>query len=288
MRYLPIAAFLGLSLLWGSEWMLTASLPRQPHLRALALQYAIAAGLLLPWAIHRRLWRRPLRSLVHVVIVGIGMLCLPQILIFMGNGRLPPAVSLVGLAAVPVWLAVGGRLMITPAVCGLAGVLFLADQGLNIPVRQSLWLLLPLAATCLLAWALDRAEKVMQEMSIAEALFGQCAVCALSLWIASQLLEREALTWSATSAMGFAVDAALMVVCGYLLFYWLLSKFGAGRVSTLQWTQPFVATAESTVLMGIRPGWALISGGILIVIATVWVFSNRDEAGGVLFEITRR
>jgi drug/metabolite transporter (DMT)-like permease len=223
-----------------------------------------------------------------VVIVGIGMLCLPQILIFMSNGRLPPAVSLVALAAVPVWLAVGGRLVITPAVCGLAGVLFLAEQGLDIPVHQSLWLLLPLAATCLLAWALACAEKVMQEMSIAEALFGQCAVCALSLWIASRLLEREALTWSATSVMGFATAAALMVVCGYLLFYWLLSKFGAGRVSILQWTQPFVATVESAALMAIRPGWALISGGILIVIATVWVFSNRDEAGGVLFEITRR
>jgi drug/metabolite transporter (DMT)-like permease len=288
MRYLPIAAFLGLSLLWGSEWMLTAALPLQPHLRALALQYGIAAGLLLPWAIHRRFWRRPLRSLVHVVIVGIGMLCLPQILIFIGNGRLPPAVSLGALAAVPVWLAVGGRLMITPAVCGLAGVLFLADQGLDISLRQALWLLLPFAATCLLAWALAGAEKIMQEMSIAEALFGQCTVCAFLLLIASQLLEHEALTWSATSAMGFAIDAAVIVIGGYLLFYWLLSKFGAGRVSTLQWTQPFVATAESTALMAIRPGWALICGGILIVIATVWVFSNRDEAGGVLFEITRR
>jgi drug/metabolite transporter (DMT)-like permease len=178
--------------------------------------------------------------------------------------------------------------MITPAVCGLAGVLFLADQGLDISVRQSLWLLLPLAATCLVGWALACAQKIMQEMSIAEALFGQCAVCAFSLLIASQLLEHEALTWSATSAIGFAINATLTVVCGYQLFYWLLSKCGAGRVSTLQWTQPFVATAESTVLMAVRPGWGLISGGILIVIATVWVFSNRDEAGGVLFEITRR
>jgi drug/metabolite transporter (DMT)-like permease len=288
MRYLPIAAFLGLSLLWGSEWMLTASLPPQPQLRALALRYGIAAGLLLPWAIHRRLWRRPLRSLVHVVIVGIGILCLPQILIFIGNGMLPSVASLVALAAVPVLLAVGGRLMITPAVCGLAGVLFLADQGLDISLRQSLWLLLPLAASCLLAWALAGAEKMMQDMSIAEALFGQCTVCAFLLFIVSELLEHEPLTWSATSAMGFAIAAALMVVCGYLLFYWLLSKFGAGRVSTLQWTQPFVATAESTALMAVRPGWALISGGILIVIATMWAFSNRDEAGGVLFEITRR
>jgi drug/metabolite transporter (DMT)-like permease len=223
-----------------------------------------------------------------MVIVGIGMLCLPPILIFMGNGRLPPIVSLVALAAVPVLLAVGGRLMITPAVCGLAGVLFLADQGPDISLRQSLWLLFPLAATCLLAWALACAEKIMGEISIAEALFGQFTVCSFLLFIASQLMEHEALTWSATTAMGFAIDAALIVVCGYLLFYWLLGKLGAGRVSTLQWTQPFVATAESAALMAIRPGWAFISGGILIVIATVWVFSNRDQAGGVLFEITQR
>jgi drug/metabolite transporter (DMT)-like permease len=288
MRYLPIAAFLGLSLLWGSEWMLTASLPPEPHLRSLALQYGISAGLLLPWAIHRRLWRRPLRSLVHVVIVGIGMLCLPQILIFMSNGKLAPAVSVAALAMLPVLLAVSGRLSITTAVCGLAGVLFLADQGLHISIHQSLWLLLPMTAVCFLAWALAGAEKHMQEMSIAEALFGQCTASALLLFIASHLLEHEALTWSATTAMGLVIDAAFIVVCGYLLFYWLLSKFGAGRVSTLQWTQPFVATVESTVLMAIRPGWALISGAILIVVATVWAFSNRDDAGGVLFEITRR
>jgi drug/metabolite transporter (DMT)-like permease len=173
-------------------------------------------------------------------------------------------------------------------VCGLAGVLFLADQGLYIPARQSLWLLLPLTAACVLAWVLVDAEKSMRTMSIAEALFGQCAVSALVLFIASQGLEQKAITWSATAAMGFLVSATLNVVLGYLLFYWLLGKVGAGRASTLQWTQPFVATAESMVLMAIRPGWALITGAILIVIAILWVFSNRDDAGGVLFEITQR
>ncbi len=43
MRYLPLAAFLGLSLLWGSGWLLRASTPAQPPLRSLAIQYAIAA-----------------------------------------------------------------------------------------------------------------------------------------------------------------------------------------------------------------------------------------------------
>ena len=287
MRYLPIAAFVGLSLLWGSEWMLTASLPAQPRLRALAFQYAIGACLLLPWAIRRRFWRRSVRSLAHVVIAGIGILCVPQILIFLGNERLPPLVPLVALAIVPVVLAVSGRLAITPAVCGLAGVLFLEDQSIGISVSQSPWLLLPFAAACVLAWALVTAEKRMHAMSIAESLFGQCVASALLLLIASHLLEHESVPWSATAVTGLVVDAALTTVCGYLLFYWLLGKFGAGPVSTLQWTQPFVAAAESAILMAIRPGWALLTGAILIAIAIVWVFSNRDDAGGVLFEITR-
>jgi drug/metabolite transporter (DMT)-like permease len=274
-----MAAFLGLSLLWGSEWILTSSLPAQPRLRALALQYGISAALLLPWVIRRRLWRRSLRCIAHVVIIGTGILCLPQILIFASNGKLSPVLPLVALATVPVLLAIGGRLTISPSVCGLAGVLFLCDQGLDITMRQSLWLLLPLAAACLLACALASAEVHMQEISVVEALFAQCVVAALLLWIASQLLEHEALTWSATAAIGFVVNAGLTTVCGYLLFYWLLSKFGAGRVSMLQWMQPLIATAESVVLMHINPDWTVIVGAILIVIAILWAFSNRDEEG---------
>ena len=287
MRYLPMAVFLGLSLLWGSGWILASSLPAQPRLCALALEYGISAVLLLPWAISRRLWRKPLRSLAHVVIIGTGILCLPQILIFAGNGKLSPVLSLAALATVPVLLAIGGQLAISPAVCGLAGVLFLVDQGLDISMRQWLWLLFPLTAACVLACALAGAEKHMQEISVVEALFVQCAVSVPLLLIASQLLEHQALTWSATAAMGFVVNAVLTTVCGYLLFYWLLTKFGAGRISMLQWMQPLVATVESAVLIHSKPDWTVIAGAILIVIAMVWAFSNRDDDGGVLFEITQ-
>ena len=287
MRYLPMAAFLGLSLLWGSGWILASSLPAQPRLCALALEYGISAVLLLPWAISRRLWRKPLRSVAHVVIIGTGILCLPQILIFAGNGKLSPVLSLAALATVPVLLAIGGQLAISPAVCGLAGVLFLADQGLDISMRQSLWLLFPLTAACVLACALAGAEKHMPEISIVEALFVQCAVSVPLLLIASQLLEHQALTWSATAATGFVVNAVLNTVCGYLLFYWLLTKFGAGRISMLQWMQPLVATVESAMLIHIRPDWTVIAGAILIVIAVVWAFSNRNDERGVLFEITQ-
>ena len=287
MRYLPLAAFLGLALLWGSGWLLRASTPAQPPLRSLAVQYAIAAVVLLPWALRRRLWRRPLSSIANAVIVGIGILCLPQLLIFMSAGKLSPAITVACLAMVAVFLAITGRLAITPAVLGLAGVLFLLDRGLDISIRQLPWLLLPLAAAGALAWALGAAEKHMQRLSIVEALFGQCVASAVLLFLASEILEHETVRWSVTAATGFAVSAVLATVCGYLLFYWLLGKFGAGRVSTLQWTQPLVATLESVLLTGGHPDWTLLTGATLIVLAVLWVLSNREDDGGVIFEITR-
>ncbi|HTF61582.1 MAG TPA: EamA family transporter, partial [Edaphobacter sp.] len=214
------------------------------------------------------------------VIAGIGIMCLPQILISLSKGKLSPAISLAALAIVPVLLAVSGRLSINIAVCGLAGVLFLADRGLGISVYQLPWLLLPPIAAGLLAWALAGAEEHMRGVPIAEALFWQCAASALLLLIASQLLEHATVTWSASAAIGFVVNAGVATVCGYLLFYWLLAQYGAGRVSMLQWTQTLIATGESAVLMRISPAWSEIAGALLIVIAVVWAFSNREGLGG--------
>jgi drug/metabolite transporter (DMT)-like permease len=286
MRYWTIAGFLGLSLLWGSEWILTASVPAEPHLRALAIRYGLGAVLLLPWAIRRRMWLRPLRTVGNAFIVGTGILCLPQILIAVSAEHLPPAITLAAVGAVPVLLAISGRLTITTAVCGLGGVLFLAANGLSIAMRQVPWLLFPLAAAAVLAWALAAAEKHLPEISMVEAMFGQFAISALLLSIASPLLEHEAVTWSATAGLGFVVDSAFMTVCGYLLFYWLLGKSGAGRVSMLQWAQPLVATAESVVLVHIRPDWSAVAGAILVVLAIVWAFSNWGDQG-VILEITQ-
>lgn len=286
MRYWTIAGFLGLSLLWGSEWILTASVPAEPHLRALAIRYGLSAVLLLPWAIRRRMWRRPLRTVGNAFIVGTGILCLPQILIAVSAEHLSPAIALAAVGAVPVLLAISGRLTITTAVCGLGGVLFLAANGLSIAMRQVPWLLFPLAAAAVLAWALAAAEKLLPEISMVEAMFGQFAISALLLSMASPLLEHETVTWSATAGLGFVVGSAFMTVCGYLLFYWLLGKFGAGRVSMLQWAQPLVATAESVVLLHIRPDWSAVAGGILVVLAIAWAFSDWDDRG-VILEITQ-
>jgi drug/metabolite transporter (DMT)-like permease len=283
----PFLVFVVLSLLWGSEGMLAALLPQPPRLYSLAIQYGISAICLLPWAIRRHLWRRKLRSIAEAVLVGIGILCLPQVFFFIAGRSLAPAVSLVALALTPLFLAISNRFTIPLAICGFAGVLFLTDRNIHISTAQLPWLLLPLSAVGVLAWTLAIAERWMCDLSLAEVLFTQCAVSAVLLLIASYMLEAETVIWSPITAIAIAGQAILSVVCAYLLFYWLLRASGAARVSTLQWTQPLFAVAESAALMQMRPEWSEVGGAALIVIATMLAFSNWDRGRGVFFEITQ-
>lgn len=268
--------------------MLTASLLPQPVLLSLAIRFLLAAVVLSPWAVRERVWQAPLRGLANAAILGAGILCLPQILIVLGSRGVAPSLSLVALAAVPVLLAIGGKGTIPTAVCGIAGVIFLSGSDLNVSIRQLPWLLCPIAAACLLAWALARAEDGHGGLSIAGSLFIQCVVAASLFGMVSRVFERQPIGWSGPAVAGFAASALLTAVSGYLLFYWLLGRLGAARLSTLQWTQTLVATIESAALMHLRPGWESLAGAALIGIALLRAFSCRDNDQGVILQITRR
>jgi drug/metabolite transporter (DMT)-like permease len=287
MRYLPLAAFLGLSFLWGSEWLVTAWSPAQPRVSWLAIQYAVCALLLLPAAVKRRIWRRSGSVLLKTIIAGLGVLCVPQMLLFMGGSRLPQTAALIALALTPVFLAVSGRLAIPTSICGFAGLLFLSNASLNFSTSQWLWLSLPLASAGAIAWSLNTLENQLQKISVPEALFISALFSGIALSVHSHFLEHASIAWGTRSALGLIISSIVPTTCGYLFFYWLVGKAGAGCVSMLQWTQSLVAAAEWALLMRLTPGWMAIAGAILIVGAVWATFSNRNETEGVLFEITQ-
>ena len=287
MRFAPIAAFLALSLVWGSEWMLAASLPAQPALLSTAARYGVAALLLLPWAVRGRLWRRPLHRLAGCALLGVSILSLPQILIFMSGQGITPAWSLLALALVPVFLAVSGRGEITTAVCGMAGIVFLIADSLTITARQLPWLLCPFGAALLLAWALAGATERLQGMSLVEALFVQFAVAGLVTGLAAMVAERQAMRWSVVQGVGLLASAVIATVGGYVLFFTLLARLGPATLSMLQWLQTLVAAAESAVLMHVRPGWEAAVGALLVIVALARAFADAGRDRGVMLQITR-
>jgi drug/metabolite transporter (DMT)-like permease len=283
----PAVGFLILSLLWGSEWLLTASFPSAPFLSGFAVRYGLAALLLLPWAVRQSVWRRGARTLSETALIGFGILCLPQLLIWIGAPHLPPAVSVIALALVPVLLAVAGRIALGTAMCGLAGILFLIGNGVNVGTREVPWLSLPAAAAAILAWSLVMAEKRLQGATIVETVFVQCLVGAVFFAGCSRAAPAKPATWPVALVAVSAFTAGISTVGGYLLFYALLRQYGAGRISTLQWAQTLIATTESAALLRVRPSWEGYLGAGLIVVGLVLALSP-DREGGVMLEITRR
>jgi drug/metabolite transporter (DMT)-like permease len=286
MRPSPAVSFLVLSLLWGSEWILTASFPSPPFLTGCALRYGLAALLLLPWALRRSICRRGARTLSGTALIGFGILCLPQLLIWISAPHLPPALSVIALAIVPVLLAVAGRIALSTAMCGLAGVLFLIGNGVSLTTSEVPWLLLSTTAAVILAWSLATTDKRLRSMTIVEALFVQCVAAAAFFAVGSRAAP-ERMSWSVAATAISALAACVATVAGYLLFYALLRQYGAGRISTLQWSQTLVATTESAVILRVRPSWEGYLGALLIVVGLVMALSHKRE-GGVMLEITRR
>ena len=194
---------------------------------------------------------------------------------------------MIALAIVPALLAVASRIALGTAMCGLAGVLFLIGNGVSLGIREVPWLLLPTAGAAILAWSLTTAEKWLRGMTIVETVFVQCAAAAVTFAVCSRAVPTEPMSWSVPAVAVSAVTACVTTLAAYLLFYVLLRRCGAGRISTLQWAQTLIATAESVIFLRIRPSWEGYLGALLIVVGLVMALS-RDREGGVMLEITRR
>jgi drug/metabolite transporter (DMT)-like permease len=286
MRSRSCLAFAGASLIWGSEWLLAPSLPPQPRLLALAVQYGIVALLLLLPALSRQFWRHGIRRLTVAIIAGVGLLAIPQLLIFSVASHLPQYLSLACLALVPVMFAVWGRLPIPLAVGGFAGVICLVGRTLTLSAAQAPWLFLPLAGAAVIAGALALAERQPRIFSIIEILFVQCTASSLLLWAAASCIESQSMAWSALSVAGLVGEAIVAVLAAYWLFYRLIASAGAVPVSTMQWSQPLVAAVESAVLFRVRPEWTEVVGMLLIVSSIAAIFRFRSSGGGVFLQIT--
>jgi drug/metabolite transporter (DMT)-like permease len=236
--------------------------------------------------VRQRFWRRGFARLAETAAIGLGLLCLPQLLITSSASHLYPAVSLLAFAGVPVLLAVAGSIELPTAMCGLAGNWFLIGSGINLHARDLPWLLAPLAAAAVLAGSLLAAEKRVHAWN-ADILFVQCVAAASFFGLSSRVAGEDAVSWSFPLVARSVLSSVLVAALGYLLFYALLRRLGAGKVSTLQWAQTLVTTGEAAFVLRVRPGWEGYLGAALIVTALARaLLANRAEEG-VMLEITR-
>jgi drug/metabolite transporter (DMT)-like permease len=277
----------GLSVFWGSEWLLTMELVDVPHFRMLALRYLIAALVLVPWLIRNR---RELsgRLVLRNAALSVVLIILPAI--FLGSRpNLSPGLLVLLFAMLPMICAIledGNWMAYAPLLLGaLAGTAFLVRSGLSFDLSQALPVagLLPMIMAT--AFLLIRAKAWLGLGSLASHVAIQGFTAVVVLGVYSLVSERDSFTLSL--AEGFSL-ICLGVLSGvsYVGFYWLIRSGSASRTTVVQWTIPAVSIAGTAVWLRHLPTWDTMLGGAACLVCAGLFFRSAGSEETLTLQIT--
>lgn len=274
-----------LTALWGFQQVaikLTAadvSLVMQAALRTF-----LAAGLLLAWARWRAI---PLFSRDGTLAAGLGAGLLfggEFVFIYAGLAHTAASRMVVFIYLAPIvtalgvhWLVPGERLSRAQWVgvlLAFAGVALAFGEGF-VAARGATLLgdLCGVAAAVL--WGattvLIRATK-LSRASAAKTLFYQLAVAAPLLLATSWLLgERGVVQLTPFALASLAYQGAIVAFASYLAWFWLLTRYLAGRLAVFSFMTPLFGVLAGVAVLGepLRPAFAgaalLVGAGIVLV-----------------------
>jgi len=282
-KHRPIAVFLLLGLIWGSEWLATRAID-MPPLRALALRYTTAALVLGGVIATFRIALPTRRQLIVTALTGMTFAALPAILTVWATERISPGLLVVILAMTPLIAALlEGRAegaWLEPLVGGVGGTALLASQGLSFAATQWAGATAALLAATLIAGSVVYLKRELSEVRPLVIAAIQLATAAICVALASFAIEGPfALVWSRNSVVPETSLALLGNALAYPLYYWLLRQQESFEVTASQWLVTTVGIAESLILVRERPSWRILAGVAIVLasLGTLWKTKPRDE-----------
>lgn len=282
-------AISALILIWGSTWSVIAiGLRDTPPFTGAAVRFAIASVLLLAIArkqrvplgktrLERRLW------LVNALLsftISYGV-------VYWGEQWVPSALAAVLFTTFPLlvalfahWLLPGEQLTgrtVIGIVLGFGGVMWIFSDdlsGLGGPTAlnvAAVMLLSPLSAS-LGSVLIKRWGSGVHPLSLTAVPMGICAVLLGSLAV---IFEREQeVIWSARSIGAVLYLAIAGSAVTFSLYFWLLQKMPATRLSLITYGVPIVALTLGVVFLG-EPISARMIGGTVMVLLGVSLALRR-------------
>jgi drug/metabolite transporter (DMT)-like permease len=273
---------------WGFQQVaIKLAAPAIPFVLQGALRSAIATALLLGWAWQKRipLWNRD-GTLGAGLLAGTAF-ALEFALIYAGlayttAGRmivflyLAPCLTALGLS---LWVP-GERLRIVQwagILVAFAGVAFAFGEGGSGPstllgdafgvLAAALW-----AGTTVLI----RSTK-LGGASATKTLFYQLGVSALLLPLASIALgEGPVAAWTPLALASLAYQAAVVAFASYLAWFWLLTRYLAGRLAVFSFLTPLFGVSFATLLLG-EPLTLRFAGAAGLVVVGIALVNLRRE-----------
>jgi drug/metabolite transporter (DMT)-like permease len=268
-------AFASLGFVWGTTWVASGSLTDQvPPLLAAAVRFLLAALLLLPAILLKRLKSPRGRSLWILLMLAVVMIALPSMLLLWAQQHVESATVTVSFAAMPLVVA-----LLTPgkgvprsalqATIIVPGAMVLV-AGASLRISQAAGATVLLLAVALIGASSLVARRELASLSPLVVTMGLLGTAAPVLFLASLLLERgQTAEWNG-SAMASVALLAVATAAAYPVYFWLLQQLEAYQLATVQWVQPLVALAETAAFLHLRLSLSMTAGTVIALLC-LWV-----------------
>ncbi len=289
-RWTLAAAYLAVSLLWGSVWIAN-DMVRMPPLRAGAIRFGIGALLLaVPAWVQRT--RGPV-SLKVSCLLAVTLIALPYVLVVWAAQQSSSALSVVLFAGLPLVTAflmrqvqaVGvSRAIFQAGLIGAGGMALIVFDGLSFSAANAAAGAVLFVAVLSHAASLVYAKRALHEASLLGTTAVQLGVAALLVFLSSMAMERGVPSAAGKETIWVLAVTGMAGAVGFVLYYWLLREMEAYQVATLQWTAPLVAIIEGVVAMRASPPWSVLAGAVVVLGCTVVTICipSGDEEGVTL------
>jgi drug/metabolite transporter (DMT)-like permease len=269
-----------LSFIWGSTWLgIKVGLADMPPFLFAGLRFVLASAALLPF-LPRGGVKNPDLSPLAVVITGVLIIPAPYALVYWGTQYVSSGLTSVLFSTMPIFVALLSGLIITgekfsPASCvglvlGFCGVLLIyLDDIALVGERASLGILAVLGSSVTSALGIVLLKRLCPayepiRLTLIHFLLGALLLIPLGLftedWREAHLTAASMLSLLYLSLVGSSL--------AFALYYWLLTKMDATRVSLLVYATPVVALflgwlfLHESITLQVALGSALVIGGI--------------------------
>jgi drug/metabolite transporter (DMT)-like permease len=285
---LAVGSMVVLSMLWGFQQVaIKLAAPAISLVTQSGLRSAIAAALVVAWARARRipLWERD-RTLKPGLIVGAAFAA-EFALIYGGLAHTTASRMIVFVYLAPCLTALGVSLLVPGERlqrAQWAGVL-LAFAGVTIAFLDgfmaatgSTFVGDAMGALAALLWAattvLIRATRLARA-SATKVLFYQLATSALLLPLWARMIgEPGIIAWTPVAIASMAYQAIVVAFASYLVWFWLLTRYLAGRLAVFSFLAPLFGVAFGRLLLH-EPLTAAFAGAAMLVGAGIALVNFR-------------
>ena len=279
--------------IWGTTWAaIRVGLSGIPPFRGAAMRFAIAGVLLLVLALVRRvpLGRAPMERWLWV-INGTLSFSASYGTVYWAEQWVPSGLASIIFATFPLFVAALAHYMLPgeslrlPSVMGIV----LGFCGIAVIFSEDLTLLggpgTPLAAVVMLS-----SPVVSALASVMVKRWGQgihplsltsvpMILGSVLLWSFSAVMERGMPTVWTTASVGSLIYLALAgSAVTFLLFFWLLQRMAATRLSLIAYITPVLSVLVGMIFMGEHATMITVLGSIIVVLGVVMASRRRETA----------